>query len=270
MSIVPFFYNATIKKYIAIFGTTFKDISIMRDDELGYSIKSMIVPISYGPYQKTLARVEQDPELNQKTAITLPRMAFEMVNIAYDPPRKVGSHKKHFYTGGGIQYTGAPYNIEFNLYIMTKYSEDGVQIIEQILPFFKPERTTTVFLIDGMSPLDIPLILNSVSSEDSYEGDFITRRSVVWTLSFTMKAWFMGPTRDRSRIKFMDVRTYDGVGPKAVGASNIITQVGLTEDGTPTSHIEDSVPYEQIEIDDDWGVITYIKDFTDEEDSTDA
>lgn len=267
MVVVNHFYNATTKKYIALFGTMFNKINIARyDATTGSEVQKMTVPISYGPYQKFLARVIQDPGLDRKTAITLPRMAFEITNMQYDGSRKLNSVKKingqvsENDSSKSFQYVGAPYNIDFSLYIMTKYAEDGTQILEQILPFFKPEWTNTVKLIDNIDPLDIPLILNSVSTEDLYESDFETRRSLLWTLNFTMKGWFFGPQREKKVIKFIDVKSYTSLDSSLLPQSQITIQPGLTPSGTPTTSINETVPYEQINVDDDWGIVIIYRD----------
>lgn len=267
MPITNYFYNETTRKYIALFGTLFNKISIARYEPADRTtpVQSMIVPISYGPYQKFLARITQDPNLDRKPAITLPRMAFEMTSMSYDGTRKVNSLKKISTTGQDLQdssayqYAPAPYNIEFSLYVMTKYAEDGTQVLEQVVPFFKPELTTTVKLIEGMEPLDIPLILNSVSVDDIYEGDFETRRSLMWTLNFTMKAWYFGPVREKKIIKFIDLDFYDDTTDDARVQETVTIQPGLTANGQPTSDINETVPYEQIDFEDDWGIITIIE-----------
>jgi hypothetical protein len=267
MSIANHFYNGTTKKYITIFGSIFNKISITREDNEGTEIQRMVVPISYGPYQKFLVRITQDPNLDQKAAITLPRMSFEITSMNYDGSRKINSLNKISSSvesqdsgSRNIQYVPAPYNLEFNLYVMTKYSEDGTKILEQILPFFKPEYTTSVNLIDGIPSIDIPLILNGVNVEDIYEGDFETRRSLMWTLSFTMKGYFFGPTRNKKIIKFVDARSYIGMQTKSVIDSLITVQPGLTANGEPTTDINETIPYEEINFDDDWGVITIIRE----------
>jgi hypothetical protein len=266
MTVVNYFYNATTKKYIALFGTMFNKISIVRDDpNTGDSVQRMVVPISYGPYQKFLARVNQDPGLNRKTAITLPRMSFEITNIEYDGSRKINSTRKitgqaHSGSSKSFQYVGSPFNLNFTLSIMTKYAEDGTQILEQILPFFKPEWTFTVKLIDNLDPIDIPLVLNSVNMEDVYEGDFETRRSLLWTLNFTMKGWYFGPQREGSVIKFIDVRTFTKVETDTLPEGQITIQPGLTANGQPTTSIDETIDYELINIDDDWGIITIFRD----------
>jgi hypothetical protein len=272
MAIANHFYNGTTRKYIAIFGTIFNKISITREDNSGNEIQRMVVPIAYGPYQKFLAKLTQDPVLDQKTAISLPRMSFEITSMNYDGPRKVGSLQKLIPSKefqnpeyGNLRYAPAPYNLEFNLYIMTKYAEDGAKILEQILPFFKPEYTTSVKLIDGLDPIDIPLILNSVSVEDIYEADFETRRSLMWTLSFTMKGFYFGPTRARRRIKFTTVNTYTKIDPTARPDEIITVQPGLTANGEPTTNINETIPYQDINLDDDWGYIVLYQEFTDNE-----
>lgn len=266
MAFVNYFYNSTTKKYIALFGTTFNKISIIRDDpNTDTAVQRMVVPISYGPYQKFLARVNQDPNIDRKTAITLPRMAFEITNMEYDGSRKINSVKRisgqnHDDARKSFQYVGAPYNIYFTLSIMTKYAEDGTQILEQIIPFFKPEWTYTVKLIDNLDPIDIPVILNSINMEDLYESNFETRRSLLWTLTFTMKAWYFGPQREGSVIKFIDVRTHTRLETDAEAEGQITIQPGLTANGVATTSIDETIDYEEINIDDDWGIITIFRD----------
>jgi hypothetical protein len=253
-----------------LFGTLFNQMTPSRSDGSieGPDVQQMIVPISYGPYQKFLARITQDPELDRKTAITLPRMAFEINGMQYDSSRKIGSLKKvkSFDTGDynyvDYQYSPAPYNIEFSLYIMTKYAEDGAQILEQILPFYKPDWTTTVTLIDGIEPFDVPLVLNSVGSEDIYEGDFETRRSLLWTLNFTMKAWFFGPTRQKKIVKFVDTRITVSANTSTDNTTNVWVYPGLNEFGEPTTNRDDTILYSQIEVSDDWGIIKVFTDGT--------
>jgi hypothetical protein len=272
MAITNHFYNGTTRKYIAIFGTIFNKMSITRENNHATEIQRMVVPISYGPYQKFLARLIQDPNLDQRSAITLPRMSFEIMSMSYDGARKVGSLGKLLSVNSSevegarnFRWAPAPYNIEFNLYIMTKYSEDGTKILEQILPFFKPEYTTSVKLIDGLEPIDIPLVLNSIGVEDVYEGDFETRRVMMWTLSFTMKGFFFGPARNRQVIKFIDNKFYNSLEETPNEVEKVLVQPGLTANGTPTSSIEETVPYEEIDFDDDWGVIKLIREGSEDE-----
>lgn len=267
MAIANHFYNGTTRKYIAIFGSVFNKLSITREDNSKTEIQRMVVPISYGPFQKFLARITQDPNLDAKSAITLPRMSFEITSMIYDGSRKIGSVNKLLPSSvapsgsRNMMYAPAPYNLEFNLYIMTKHAEDATKIVEQIVPFFKPEYTVSAKLIDDLPPFDIPIILNNVSIEDLYEADFETRRTVMWTLSFTMKCFYFGPVRSRKIIKFVDNRIYGSMDENLNHISIVTVQPGLTSNNTPTDNINETIPYEQIEVDDDWGIITIIEDY---------
>jgi hypothetical protein len=262
MSLSSYFYHSTTKRYIALFGSLFNKITIARNAANGSEVQRLVVPINYGPYQKWLIKTTQDADLNYKAAMILPRIAFEITSISYDGTRKVGSLKKHVMTDtGNTVYSGAPYNIDFTLYVMAKYAEDAVQIVEQIIPFFKPEKTYSVELIDGLEHIDIPIVMTSVSSDDSYEADFETRRAIMWTLTFTLKGWYYGPVQSPKRIKFMDIRSYIGKDdPNGIIDSHITIQPGLTEDGEPTDSISNSIPYQDIEFEDDWGTITVLEE----------
>lgn len=239
MAIANYFYNETTRKYVALFGTLFNQIRIERAKVDGTVVQDMIVPLAYGPAQKFLARLNQDPNLNRKSAINLPRMSFEIMSMNYDPERKVGQTRKILKTtdeatgNRNFTYVGAPYNLEFQLSIMTKYSEDAAKILEQIIPFFQPDFTQTVKLIDGIDPLDIPIILNSVTTEELYEGTFEERRSVLYTLGFTMKGWYFGPQRKQKVIKFIDIDMHKGTEANAPFLEGIDIKPGLDSEGNP-------------------------------------
>ena len=206
------FYNETTRRYVAVFGTMFNDIVISRKTG-NTTVQQMKVPINYAPMQKILARLDQDLQLNAP-AITLPRMSFEMTGMTYNPDRKLTSVTKLVKASGAdgtmtSMFAPAPYDIEFQLNIMTKYNEDGTKIVEQILPYFKPDCTVSVKLIDDLGTyFDIPIVLNSVSQEDTYEGDFESRRALIWTLNFTMKGYFFGPVSTKKQITFVDADIY--------------------------------------------------------------
>lgn len=215
MAIANYFYNQTTRKYVALFGTIFNQIKIQRRNNDGTLVQSIIVPLSYAPFQKILARLQSDPDLLNSTrpAIVLPRMSFEITNILYDPSRKISSTikmrkeaKPEVDSSRNFVYSSVPYNIDFSLYIMAKYSEDATQIMEQIIPFFTPDWTVTAKMIPDLDPIDIPIILNSVTTEDLYEGDFTERRSILYTLNFTLKGYYFGPEKQRKVIKFIDMQ----------------------------------------------------------------
>lgn len=269
MAIANYFYNQTTRKYVALFGTLFNQLKIERTDNAGNFVQSMIVPLTYAPYQKVLARVRQDPDLlnSRNPAITLPRMSFEITSIAYDGSRKLASTRKvrkelkqETDSGRNFLYNPVPYNVDFSLYIMTSYSEDATKIMEQIIPFFTPDWTVTAKMIDDLDPVDIPIILNSVTTEELYEGDFTERQTVLYTLTFTLKGWYFGPERVRKVIKFIDTQYATTTLANAEMQERVIVRPGLTANGEPTTSANDSIDWTQIEFDDDWGVITIIED----------
>lgn len=223
-----------------MFGTLFNDIVISRKNNVGDVVQRMKVPIHYAPMQKILARVEQDPNLNAP-AMTLPRMSFEIVNMTFSPERKLPSLNRNTRVSGSdadinlSQYVPAPYDIEFQLNIMTKNTEDGTKILEQILPFFKPDITVSVKLVDELDLyIDVPVILNSVTMDDSYEGDFLARRVLSWTLGFTVRGYYFGPVSSKKVIKFAEANVLTGVDADSV-VGTVTARPGLTSDGEPTS-----------------------------------
>jgi hypothetical protein len=260
MALANYFYNQTTRKYVALFGTYFNQLTVERIDNNQVLQQRMIVPISYAPYQKILARLDQAPDLNKtKSAIQLPRMSFEMTSMSYDAERKIAPTTKirksvvDDATGGRkFTYAGSPYNLEFSLYIMSKYQEDATKLLEQIIPFFNPDFTSTVRLIEGVDPIDIPLILTGVTTEDIYEAGFEERRSILYTLNFTMKGWFFGPEREKKIIKFIDVR-YATDTPIDTPFEEFYTlQPGMTANNEPTTDQELSIDYSLIDFDDNW------------------
>ena len=199
-----YFYHQTSRKMVVAFGSLFNNIEVRRTDSSDAVTEVVKIPLSYGPKDKMLVRISQDPSLNPKVALTVPRMGFELTSMTYDGARKLntmGRKVKKGTTGLKKQYNPVPYNWDFSLYVFVKNAEDGTQILEQILPFFTPDFTVTMTLISGMTvKMDIPLVLNSVTSEDSYEGDFATRRSIIWTLSFLMKGFLYPSVTDNAQV----------------------------------------------------------------------
>lgn len=252
------FYHKTLRKNVILFGTLFNNIFINRVNNSGVTIDTVKVPISYGPKEKTLARVNQDPDLNKPFLTVLPRMAFEMTGMSYDNQRKLPTiikHNKKEVTVAGKKdtlkyiYNPVPYNINFSLYIMVRNAEDGTRIVEQILPYFSPEWTATVKLIDDMDVnMDIPTIINNVGITDSYEGSLQEPRLIIWTLNFTMKTYLFGPVKRQSIIKIANVNFFDattGFDEDLNAIVNINIKPGMMANGTPTTNAQASVsPYE--------------------------
>ena len=261
------YYYGSIRKYVALFGTLFNDIHVIRDNTSRNLKQTIKVPVTYGPREKVLARLTQDPDLNRMPAITLPRMSFEITNVSYAASRKLNTvgrrvaQNQDYPSKLNYAYNPVPYDIAFTLSIIVKNADDGAQIVEQILPFFTPEWTTTVELIPELNAVyDIPLVLNDVRSEDNYDGgDFLANRTLIWTLSFTMKAYFFGPVRKTNIIKFANTNVFSTLTATTPDLT-IRHEPGLTANGQPTSNASLSVDATYIYPDDDYGYITTITD----------
>ena len=202
-----YFYHEILRKTIVAFGTLFNGISIQKINSQGAVTSIIEVPLAYSSTQKFLARLEQSPDLNKPVQITLPRMSFEFTGLFYDSQRKVTTTQ--FFVSKDSNnnelrraYMPAPYNMEFELNVYTKTNDDMLQIVEQILPYFQPHYTLTVDLIDKIGEKkDVPIILNSLSMNDTYEGDFSIRRALIYTLKFTAKTYLFGPVSNEDVSK---------------------------------------------------------------------
>jgi hypothetical protein len=209
-----YFYHKAIKKTVTAFGTLFNNIQIRHYDESDNPASVLKVPLSYGPIQKFLARIEQNPSGDRKIALTLPRMSFEMTSIDYDAQRKssiIQTFKAPKTVDGKVinqVYSPVPYNIGFELNILGKIQDDVLQIVEQILPFFQPSFNVSVRLIPEINEVrDMPIILNRVGFRDDYEGDYSTRRVLIYTLNFTVKTYLFSeiPEDSQGLIKKVQV-----------------------------------------------------------------
>jgi len=203
------YYHGTIRKTIVAFGRLFSDIKIAREDNNGSVVQTLAVPLAYAPKEKWLLRIEQDPNLTNNTYISLPRLSFEITGYTYDSSRKTNKMQMINCTDESTAsnpirksvLSPTPYNININLYVLTKTQEDAMQIIEQILPTFNPEYSLAINALPSVEITQrIPIILNSVTVEDNYDGQFTERRFVVHTLSFTIKTNMYGPVQDQSLI----------------------------------------------------------------------
>ncbi len=195
-----YFYHEILRKTVISFGSLFNNISIKHKNNSDQTVSVIKVPLAYGPTQKFLARINQSPDLNKPVQITLPRMSFEFTGLTYDPTRKSTSTQtfttKSETNGKDIKkaYLPVPYNMQFELSIMSKLNDDALQIIEQIIPYFQPAYTMTVDLIDNINEKrDVPVVLENITMQDDYEGDFTTRRVLLYTLRFSVKTYLFGP-----------------------------------------------------------------------------
>ena len=195
-----YFYNEILRRTIISFGTLFNAISVKQE---GSDIR---IPLAYCPTQKFLARIEQSPDLNKPMAITLPRMSFEFTGLTYDPSRKVTTTQQfkvkdpNSNTDVKKSFMPVPYNMAFELSIYCKLNDDALQIIEQILPYFQPQYNLTVELVEEIKEKrDVPIVLENITIDDQYEGDFTQRRVLLYTLRFTAKTYLFGPASSASK-----------------------------------------------------------------------
>src|SRR5210317_1573652 len=251
-----YFYNESMRRMTIAFGQIFNNIQIKRTDSSGNVVQSILVPLAYAPKEKFLVRLDQQPNLDEREmAITLPRMGFEITGISYDASRKLNKINKFKTVKTGIDgkvmnynYTPVPYNISYSLYIFTATAEGGLQIVEQILPYFQPDYTVTINQVPELNiKRDVPIVLNNVNYEDSYDGSFTTRRAVVYTLGFTAKTYLFGPASTQKVVKTVqsDLHT------NTTGTENREVRIEITPNPTTA------------DADDDFGFTTTITDFSD-------
>jgi len=257
------FYNSLFKKYVAIFGTLFNSVVIERHDSSGNLVQSIQVPIAYGPRDKFLARILQNPTGSTPSATNLPRMSFEIDSVTYAPDRKLQTMQKivskNNINGQNVYkkvFTPVPYDIGIKLQCMSKTMEDGLQIVEQILPYFTPEWTITAAMLgnDFNESTDIPVVLNSVQIDDQYESDFTQRRVLIFILNFTIKGYFWGPVSESKIIKIVETNVHLDTSSNTVPVTTTI-RPGLTPEGLPTSNADLSVALSQIDETSDYGFI---------------
>lgn len=217
------FYHGTTKKLVAVFGTLFNNISVIRKDPTGAMRNIQRVPLAYGPKQKWLARIDEQKDLTgAKIAIKMPRMSFEIVGMTYDTVTKtnraniIGVNDS---TNPDVKYklrNFAPYRIQFQLSILAQNQDDVLQILEQILPMFQPEYTVAIRDLDPLNiKTDIPIVLQGINIADDYEGDFLTRRAIIYTLDFEMRARYYSsiPTQAIIKNSIIDFRDFDTENP---------------------------------------------------------
>jgi len=245
------FYHATMRKSVAVFGTLFNNLRVIRKAADGSVLNQVRVPLAYGPKQKFLARLDQETGFDAPMAIKLPRMAFEITGLNLDTTQKLQkrnviseTHASDITKKKTIKHYTS-YNIEMSLYIMAKNQDDGLQIVEQILPYFQPDYNVTITPVTGFNyKQDVSVVLGNVAIDDQYEGDFVERRVLIYQLDFTMKMKFFGPTSDTNIIREINLDFHDQDTPAklfeemdfTVGASDdadsFTVTTTITQDGT--------------------------------------
>lgn len=245
------FYHATMRKSVAVFGTLFNNLKVIRKASDGSVLNQVRVPLAYGPKQKFLARLDQETGFDAPMAIKLPRMAFEITGLNLDTTQKLQkrnviseTHASDITKKKTIKHYTS-YNIEMSLYIMAKNQDDGLQIVEQILPYFQPDYNVTITPVTGFNyKQDVSVVLGNVAIDDQYEGDFVERRVLIYQLDFTMKMKFFGPTSDTNIIREINLDFHDKDTPAklfeemdfTVGesddADSFTVTTTITQDGT--------------------------------------
>lgn len=260
------YYHGILRKYVIMFGNMFNDIDVVRYNNAGTAVQTIRVPIAYGPREKFLARLRADPNLDRDVAIQLPRLAFEMTNVTYAPERGLNKLQRNvgIRTGDNDTLrsvrTPTPYDIDFTLHGMFANQEDAVQVVEQILPFFRPEWTHTLTLVPEVGDkYDVPTLLKDMTIEDTYEADFQTRRAILYTFNFTVKGYLFGPTTNKGVIKRTII---DLSANSVVGVPNNVRldiNPGLLANGSPTTNATASIATTSISANSDYGY-TFEKD----------
>lgn len=274
------FYHETIRRYVIVFGTMFNDMVVWRRNNAGNIVKRIKVPIAYGPRAKFLSRIKQDPNLTKPDAISLPRMSFQITGYNYDPSRKlptVGQMKAPVVGDKLVNasiYNPVPWNIDFELSIYVLNAEDGTQLIEQILPYFTPEWTNTIKLVDDLDlRMDVPVVLNTINTDDTYEDAYENRRTIIHTLNFTMKGYVFGPVKNKNIINTASTRMFvlDGFSEDLVANissnstlsntqwfSTTTVRPGQLPNGQPTTNAALSVPAANIASNSTWDYIVTV------------
>lgn len=257
------FYHSLTRKYVIIFGNVFNDISVARFDKNGRYVQNIPVPIKYGPTSRYYAELLNPPE-EQRVSLKLPMISFYDSQLTYDSDRQIPNIHINVANGDmelsksiNKYFVPTPMKITMDMTIMSKNVEDAAQIVEQIVPFFTPSIQVKANLIEGLEPFDIQINLTGLSKEHAYEE--VTRQFVQWTLTFEVWAWFFGPKKNQGVIKQSIVSFINDYTSKKM--ATVTTQPGLTEDGKPTTDINESIDYRLIKETDDYGYIEDIKEF---------
>ena len=262
-------YHSAIRKYIIMFGNMFNDIDVVRFNNAGNAVQTIRVPIAYGPKEKFLARLRQDPDMAAYVATTLPRLSFEITGFNYDPARQMNKQNRITSISSGNNslrsgFAPSPYSIDMSLYGMFANNEDAVQVVEQILPYFRPEWTNSVKIVPSLGIyVDVPTVLQGMTMEDTYEADFQTRRAIIYTFNFTVKGYIYGPVTNkgvitRTKIDFHIPTANTATGNVVVNTSDfeverVTLTPGLLANGSPTANSSASVDRSSISANSTYG-----------------
>lgn len=276
----PFRNNLT-RRYVALFGTLFNNIQISRPDSEGNNVQTIRVPIAYGPKEKWMRRRVEDPDFDREIGIQFPRIGYELTGLSMDSSKRIVPIQKIVALADDNdslydRFVFTPYILTFSLFLISTSTDDVVQMVEQIIPFFVPDFTVTVSPDSEMSTIndDIPIVMNpGIDIQDEYIGDFEERRTLIYTLTFDMHVRYYGPRVQTGIIKKtqIDLLVAPGSGPvtdeevaKSPRSERITIQPGLTANGEPTNFANNSIDYRLIKATDDWGFVEELEFFVDE------
>ena len=283
------FYHSTLRNTVIAFGTLFNDLYVSRKNSAGAEVEKIRVPLTYSSKEKFYYRMQRDLEYNDQPHLqmTLPRMGFEITGYSYDNVRKQNTMHKRITKKAdntnklSFHYMPVPYLIDFELYILVRHTDDGLQILEQILPYFTPHFTITIkpkILNDTLEKQDIPITLQSVSTEENYEGGFDEGKTTIHTLSFQAKINIYGPVRENGVIKQSEVNILDlDADPNLQDfKAEILARPAIFEKDTDGDYVLDTdgkrieaVDYTTIEVDDDYEILVNVQEWPEDDDSTD-
>lgn len=259
------YYHSLIRKYVILVGSLFDDVWIERTSPSGETLSVEKVPVSYAVKEKMLSRLKKDPDASLPIQSLLPNVTFELVSLRYDgkralPLRNMVARTATDPSNLRYVYDPVPYDLGFQVHVYVKNVLDGNKIIEQILPFFKPEWVVSMELIPEMDVVrDVPIVLNSITPNDLYTDDFRERTVFMWTLDLTVKGYLYGPVREKPMIKIVDERFHTG----AIDDESYVqieVSPGQTSNGVPTSSASETVPPRTIRIDTDYGYVVTRED----------
>lgn len=248
-----------IKKVTILFGCLFNDIKINRTDSDDAVAQVIKVPLLYGPADPQLMKSLQTPDIEQPFAMTLPRMAYELIDLQYDANRQLPSSNQ-IIGNGSVVYSPAPYIITYDLAIMVNKTDDALRILEQILAFFTPSFNIPGKIMENLGTTeDLPVTLVGINKEDSYEGALSKSREYIWRLTFQVPISIYGPVNtDAKLIKHVESVVYSGM-TIANKSDSLIVYPGLTENGEPTTDPSQAIPWNQVNEDDNWAFIDQIQ-----------
>lgn len=266
-----FFKHDLLMRYIAVFGTLFNDLQVQRTDANGVVTQTIPVKIDYGPRSSSISREDQDPTFRRPASVVLPRISYEIESINYDPVRarnatntwtNSNSTSLMNRTARANAMNLVPYELVFSLTVYVQNEMDGFQIVEQILPYFQPDFTPRIRLVEELNlEMDCPIVFNGITFDDNYEGQIENSRRVIqWRLDFVMKAVFVGPVATAKVIKFADIKLFQdetSFDDNHV-LESVTVQPGLTVDGLPTNNAYQTIPYRYINADDNYGYVVNV------------